>query len=74
MDFKVGDKVKIVKLSRETVETALRYKKTSPLVVCPCDLKEKALVIECLFENESLAIVRYGDSISVCKLKDLAFV
>lgn len=72
--FKEGDIVQIKKLSRETVETALRYKKSSPLMVCPCDLKGKALKIESIFQEDSLALIRFGDSISICKLSDLEAV
>lgn len=71
MNFEEGDIVKIKKLSHETVEIALRYKKSSPLMVCPCDLLNKALKIESIIEDSFLAIVRLGESLSICKLKDL---
>lgn len=69
--FNIGDTVEIYRLSKETVETALRYKKSSPLMVCPCDLKNKAVTVKEIIKEENLAILEFGDSLTLAYFKDL---
>ena len=74
MNFKIGDKVEIVKLSQKSVEKSLQYRGSSPLIRCPCEMKRKALKIESLFENDSLALLSFNDSLTLAYIKDLKLI
>ena len=71
--YEPGSFAKIKNLSKSSYFLAKGYKKTSPLIVCPCELENKRLEVIEHFENDSV-LLRFKDLLTIVFSADLIHV